>query len=242
MYLTDLATACRKSGLPVVEVAGWKTRGKGPFVSVSHVVPHHTATSASAYEDANYPSLNLVVDGRDLDGDGDIDGPLANLGLGRDGTVYVIAAGYANHAGVVRQANMGNAYTIGIEAEHDGISPWPVELVLAYAKLCKALCDHYGVPYSRVLGHKEVCSPAGRKTDPNFDMPTFRELIPDADAEDDDMPYTDWPEADRNALVNDVANAVVKRILRQADITKPGGEHVSVAEALREGRNQKAAK
>jgi hypothetical protein len=240
MYLTDLATAVRKSGLPVVEVSGWKTRGKGPFVSVSHIVPHHTATPASAYASSNYPALNLVTYGRDLDGDGDIDGPLANLGLGRDGTVYVIAVGYANHAGVVRQANMGNAYTIGIEAEHDGVSPWPVELILAYAKLCKALCDHYGLPYSRVLGHKEVCSPPGRKIDPNFDMNTFRDLIPDADAEDDDMPYTDWPEKDRNALVADVAEAVAKRVLRQADITPNDDEHVSVAKALRE--NRKAAK
>lgn len=235
MYLTDLVTAVRKSGLPVVEVDGWKTRGHGNFVSVSHIVPHHTATPASAYEHANYPALGTVRDGRS-----DLSGPLANLGLGRDGTVYVIAAGYAYHAGDVRQTNMGNAYSIGIEAEHDGVSPWPVDLILAYAKLCKALCDHYGVPYSRVLGHKEVCAPVGRKIDPNFDMRTFRDLIPDADAEDEDMPYTDWPEADREALVNDVAAAVAKRVLRQADITKPGGEHVSVAEALRDDR--KAAK
>ena len=47
----------------------------------------------------------------------------------------------------------------------------------AYAKLCKALCKEFGLSTSRVLGHKEVCSPTGRKVDPNFNMNEFRAKV-----------------------------------------------------------------
>lgn len=170
MMLTDLADAARKSGLPVVEVDGWRKRGHGQLVGVRTIVVHHTATSANAKGD--YPSLRIVRDGRS-----DLAGPLANLGLGRDGTVYVIAAGVAWHAGKVREPDYGNVYSIGIEAEHPGIGVWTNAQYDAYVRLCVALCEHYHLPASRVLGHKEVCAPAGRKTDPNFDMVEFRREI-----------------------------------------------------------------
>lgn len=168
MMLTDLATACRKSGLKVEEVSGWKTRGHGQMTSVETIVCHHTAGPATG----NYPSLGVVRDGR-----AGLPGPLAQLGLGRDGTVYVIAAGVAYHAGDVRSTAYNNWRAIGIEAEATGVTTWPEVQMDAYARLCAALCDHYDVPASRVLGHKEVCSPAGRKIDPNFDMAAFRGRI-----------------------------------------------------------------
>lgn len=171
MLLTDLADACRKSGLPVEEVPGWKTRGHGQMLAVRTIVCHHTAGPATG----NYPSLGVVRDGRS-----DLPGPLSQLGLGRDGTVYVIAAGLSYHAGSVRQSDYGNSWSIGIEAEATGVTAWPAVQMEAYARLCAALCEHYGVPVSRVLGHKEVCAPAGRKTDPNFDMAAFRAAVTEA--------------------------------------------------------------
>lgn len=167
MMLTDLADACRKSGLKVVEVDGWKGRGHGPMSSVDTIACHHTATSAKAA--GNYPSLGIVRDGRS-----DLPGPLAQLGLGRDGTVYVIAAGVCYHAGATFEKRQDNWHAIGIEAEHDGLSPWPAAQQNAYIRLCAALCEHYGLAADRVLGHKEIATPLGRKVDPNFDMPAFR--------------------------------------------------------------------
>ena len=167
MLLTDLADACRKSGLPVVEVDGWRTRGHGHFAGLTGIVCHHTATPAAAPGD--YPSLRIVRDGRS-----DLPGPLSQLGLGRDGTVYVIAAGVAWHAGSTFYPRQDNWHTIGIEAEHDGASPWPAPIRNAYPTLVAALCEHYGIPLSNVEGHKEVAAPRGRKVDPNFDMSTFR--------------------------------------------------------------------
>lgn len=170
MLLTDLADACRKSGLKVVEVDGWRTRGHGQMTAVVTIACHHTATAKSAA--GEYPSLRIVRDGRP-----DLPGPLAQLGLGRDGTVYVIAAGVAYHAGETFERSQDNWHAIGIEAEHDGVSPWPTAQVDAYARLCAALVEHYGLSVDRVQGHKEIAAPRGRKIDPNFDMVDFRRRV-----------------------------------------------------------------
>lgn len=179
MMLTDLAKAARKSGLTVVEQPGWKKRGVGQMVAVKTITCHHTATPASAK--GNYPSMNVVTNGR-----ADLRGPLANLGLGRDGTVYVIAAGYANHAGPSLAIAYTSPYAIGIEAEHPGVGKWPDVQYDAYVALCRALIDHYGLPVTAVMGHKETRSPRGAKVDPNFDMTAFRAAV--ATHQEDIMP------------------------------------------------------
>lgn len=168
MMLTELAKVARAAGLTVVEVDGWKSRGHGEMGAVNGVVCHHTAGPANGA----MPSLNVVVHGR-----ADLPGPLCNFALGRDGTVYVVAAGLAYHAGAVRDPRWSNGHMIGIEAEGTGHDAWPAVQMDAYARLCRALSDHYGFPVSAVLGHKEVCAPPGRKVDPNFDMPTFRARV-----------------------------------------------------------------
>lgn len=170
MMLTDLADACRKSGLKVVEVDGWQTRGHGQFLGVNSIVLHHTATPRAAAGD--YPSLRVVRDGRP-----DLDGPLSQVGLGRSGTVYVIAAGVAWHAGSTFYPRQDNWHAIGIEAEHDGRSPWPMVQHTAYVRLVAALAEHYGIALSNVQGHKEVAKPIGRKPDPTFDMTDFRRRV-----------------------------------------------------------------
>lgn len=159
MYLTDLASVLRKAGLNVIEVSGWKTRGHGGMNKPRGIIWHHTATPARA--EGNYPSLGTVTHGRK-----DLKGPLANLGLGRDGTWYVIAAGQAWHAGSGSYPGLsGNIDTIGIEAEHPGTAghPWPKKQLESYRKGSAALAKHYGIPASKVIGHKEWTT---RKVDP----------------------------------------------------------------------------
>jgi hypothetical protein len=171
VYLSKLADICRAAGLKVVEVRGWKTRGHGPMASVKTIVCHHTAGPRAG----NMPSLNIITNGRP-----GLDGPLAHLGLARDGTVYVVAAGLAYHAGQVRSPSYANAYAVGIEAEATGVDPWPAVQTAAYATLCAALVKAFGLTPARVLGHKEVCYPVGRKTDPNFAMGPFRTRVTEA--------------------------------------------------------------
>lgn len=171
MYLTDLADAARSSGLPVDGVPGWQTRGVGPMVRVNGVTCHHTGTPASVTGDI--PTLPVLADGHRT-----LSGPLCNIGLSKSGVVWIVAAGYANHAGVSHKTSWTNPYMIGIEAEHaGGTQPWPKVQYDAYVKLCRALSDWYKFPVSEVKGHKETAYPAGRKPDPTFNMTLFRTKV-----------------------------------------------------------------
>lgn len=177
VYLGDLADVCREAGLTVREVPGWKTRGRpastGGFNPVG-VLCHHTATPPTMSDAA---LVDLLVKGRS-----DLPGPLCQLGLMRDGTVYVIAAGRANHAGTAKAsgtvaAGDGNALYLGIEAANTGTGePWPKAQYDAYVRLCAVLSLRItGGSIGTVRGHKET-SVTG-KIDPTFDMSKFRDDV-----------------------------------------------------------------
>lgn len=166
-YLTNLATIARRTGFPVVEQPGWKTRGHGPMSTVRSVICHHDAARQSP------STFNTVIQ----NGRADLPGPLAHFALRRDGTIHVVAAGMAYHAGAVTDSSIyGNSHSIGIEAGNDGVGePWPDVQLRAYRALCAELCKAFGLPASRVKGHKEICYPKGRKIDPRgIDMSAFR--------------------------------------------------------------------
>lgn len=169
MRLDNLADVCRAAGLTVQEVPGWKARGRPFAATPQSIICHHTA---GAQNRKDYPSLAVVRDGRR-----DLPGPLAQLGLGRSGTVYVIASGRANHAGRTSHPRYRNGASIGIEAENSGREPWPPEQMTAYAVLVAALIRAYGIPLAHVQGHKEVAVPRGRKPDPSFPMDVFRGTV-----------------------------------------------------------------
>src|SRR5690606_25679991 len=106
------------------------------------------------------------------------------IGLGRDGTVYLIAAGRANHSGKGKGYGMPTdgaaGYSLGIEAESTGYGDWTAAQRDAYPRLVAALCRRYGVPVERVIGHKEWARPKGRKIDPAGwpgDMDGFRRTV-----------------------------------------------------------------
>ncbi|GAB3042277.1 N-acetylmuramoyl-L-alanine amidase [Sediminivirga luteola] len=168
-YLTDLVTIARRTGYPVREVQGWRTRGRSAMSATSSLMVHHTASAAGR----NAPSLNVVTHGRV-----GLPGPLCHYLLARDGTIYVVAAGRANHAGTVSATRYTNPRSIGIEAENNGVGePWTAQQMDAYAKLCRAIADHYRIPIGDVVGHKEAARPLGRKIDPTFSMPAFRDRV-----------------------------------------------------------------
>jgi len=173
-YLTWLADVARSSGLPVVETAGWKARGHAEYIECRGVVAHHTGSSGTG----NYPSLNTIISGRP-----DLSGPLAAYGLGRDGTVYVIAAGVCWHAGDGIEwggwlpANEGNWYSLGIEAESIGTrDDWTPAQRDAYPRLVAAILHYLGQPASRLAGHKEF-STAGKIDPAYWDMNQFRAQV-----------------------------------------------------------------
>lgn len=160
-------------GLNVIEVPGWQNRGHGDEGKVMGVLCHHTCGPLHG----NLPDLNVLVDGRP-----DLGGPLCNLGLGRDGTYYAIAAGKGWHAGhgIWQGVTDGNGHLIGIEAENTGETKgprtdvWPDVQMAAYKRGVAAILTHIGAPAIMCAGHKEYATPHGRKDDPNFDMVKFR--------------------------------------------------------------------
>jgi hypothetical protein len=161
------------SGLKVSLVDGWENRGARDVGRIFGVVCHHTAGP----RDRNMPSLNTLINGRP-----DLPGPLAQLGLGRDGTYFVITAGRANHAGRGNWRGVvnGNSNFIGIEAENTGLPtdfPWPDVQIDAYHRGVAAILTHIGQGAEFCAGHKEYALPPGRKDDPDFDMVPFRAAV-----------------------------------------------------------------
>ena len=125
---------------------------------------------------AGMPSLRVLIEGRS-----DLSGPLAQLGLGRDGTYYVIAAGRAFHAGpgVWNGVSTGNSSFIGIEAENTGLpgDRWPDIQMDAYRHGVAAILTHIGRGPECCAGHCDYALPKGRKTDPSFSTDAFRASV-----------------------------------------------------------------
>jgi hypothetical protein len=204
VYIAWLADAARTTGYRVVEVAGWRSRGHGAMRLVEGVVGHHTATPARAGGD--YPSLNVVTNGRS-----DLAGPLAHLGLGRDGTVYVIAAGVGWHAGASNWDGFVdlNDEFIGIEAESPGDGTWTAAQRDCYPKLVGALLRYMNRPKERYAGHKDVCRPPGRKIDPaGIDTAWMQNTAAKyitggggaAPGQEDDVRPSEWNDADKKVV------------------------------------------
>ena len=161
MRLDWLADVLRDAGCAVYEMSGWRDRGKD-LVSVEGVVWHHTASTDH--------TSDLAMERILRDGRRDLPGPLAQLGLRRDGTWVTVAAGRANHNGYGTWGNQ----SIGIEAYNDGVGePWPTAQIDSWVVGTAAICHRLGLPASRVLGHRET--DPKRKIDPRgLDMGVMR--------------------------------------------------------------------
>jgi hypothetical protein len=93
---------------------------------------------------------------------------LSQLGLARDGTVYVVAAGLSNHAGAGSYVNIpkdyGNYYLIGIEMESAGLPPYdwtPDQIRVAPhvgAALERAYLTRFPAELRLQIGHAEYSS------------------------------------------------------------------------------------
>lgn len=144
-----IATRLRAEGLRVVEVAGWRDRGSASF-NPRGFVWHHTAGPLRG----NAPSLTVCIYGRP-----GVPGPLCNVFQARDGTVYVVAAGRANHAGSGGwQGLSGNSSVYGLEIENTGYNtgplaePWRLDQLAVAARVARAVSPG---PVSLMCHHKE---------------------------------------------------------------------------------------
>lgn len=164
-YQTHLADTFRAAGLTVVEIPGWETRGDDDL-DPRGIILHHTVTTKAADK--------LLAYGR-----ADLAGPLANWSTQRDGTIHLVAAGTANHAGrfsVVSNPALRwspratqNRHTYGDEAINSGTGqPWPEAQIDSMVIAAAAVSRHHGWTAERTIGHKEWTT---RKIDPAFINP-----------------------------------------------------------------------
>jgi len=209
-YLTWLADACRDTGYPTVEVAGWRTAGHGPMTAAHGVVGHWTAGPAQTATKANAPSLRVVIDGRP-----GLDGPLCNVYTAFDGTLYVVAAGLAWHAGVsawLGEKNLNDTF-VGNEVESPGDFVYTAAQLDVTPRLHAALLRRMDRTADWSCAHFECALPAGRKPDgPARDMNAFRRTVAAYLAnpstirkQEDDMALSDED-------VDKVADAVVAKL------------------------------
>lgn len=155
-------------GVKVVEFQGWKNRGQGDFGRIWGVVAHHTGSDNASPASIAYGHPGLQ-------------GLLSQIHLGRDGTATIVGAGIAWHAGVGSwagiQKNNANPVTIGVEAASNGTSPWPPQMLDAYARICAAICWYLGHSSLRTIGHKEWAAIQGKWDPGGIDMNQFRAKI-----------------------------------------------------------------
>ena len=177
--LTWLPEVLKAAGLKVAVEPGFENRGRGDVGQILGVICHHTAGP----KNGNMPSLGVLKNGRRASaGSKALPGPLAQLGLARDGTWIVIAAGRAIHAGegMFKGIRTGNSSFIGIEAENTGLptdTPWPAVQIDAYQRGVAAILRKIGKDETFCCGHKEFALPKGRKPDPSLDMNEFRAKV-----------------------------------------------------------------
>jgi hypothetical protein len=177
--MLDLAAIARGAGLRTVEVnhvaggriiegPGWrKHAASGSFAPIG-VMNHHDALKIGTTPAVR---VNLLRNGRS-----DLPGPLCNIGLGQDGTVYVIAGGRANDSGTGNQDVLdriraglapagdartkgtvnGNAFFYDIEWANNGVGEaYPDVQLDAGFRLNAALLGAMRRPANSALEHRE---------------------------------------------------------------------------------------
>lgn len=233
-----LADEFRAAGLTVIEVDGWRNRGRpastGDYDPRHGLTKHHTGATSSKANPG--PTLRTLIVGRP-----DLPGPLAPWSVRFDGVVVVIAAGRCNHAGRVGKrvpfaalGADGNALFMGDEVDTNGIQKLPAAQRHAVAVTAAVYLDHFRHRDEIPLHRHEDISGTGKWDIGNIGTAQLRQDAARV-REDEDMDYRDWPDGAKRALQDDVSAAVVSRLLG-SDVD-PGKPRLSVRQALRQAAN-----
>jgi hypothetical protein len=189
----NLPDLLKKAGLQVVEIDGWRTRGRP--VSTGEFKPvgsnnHHDARKdevGDTADDLQWAKW-LFLTGRGTE----LPPPLCQLALSMEGVVYVGASGRANHAGVARPSGSvaggdGNALYVGTEWMLSGTQAIPKTMYDAAIKLNGVLLDVLGSSVQAISCHYQT-STTGKWDigDPNgvpfnghkvLNVPLFRDHV-----------------------------------------------------------------
>jgi hypothetical protein len=155
-FTNAVVEGLRYNKVPVAFQAGWATRGNGyEFVNgrPEGLIVHHTG---SAYD----TGLSILVNGRS-----DLDPPLCNSCTHADGTIRIIAAHPANHAGPAGGPSLGpftkgglfNPRVWGNEVMYPGTQPWTPAQYRSVRILGGVICGILGYrDTEHIRGHFET--------------------------------------------------------------------------------------
>lgn len=152
---TWLPQTLRDAGINVVETSGWRSRSHGELPSNVKVVWHHDASppgdspGALNWMISNYPESS------------------ANIWVNRQGVWHMVGTGVSWHAGRVKDGMPDNFSSIGIETDHTTAELWPPAQLDSLRKGTAAIFAKQGVAADWLHFHKTICSPTGRKSDPD---------------------------------------------------------------------------
>jgi hypothetical protein len=231
MTAAQVVTQLKKWGLKYVEIPGWATHnreGHGAWGPINGFIWHHTGadvTDAKAY-----------AGGTLYKGLADLPGPLCHFSIGKDGTVYLVGWGRANHAGggdpvtlqhVINEDYTGqlkptrgnsngvdgNAHFYGVEIQYSGSHQMADAQYAAARRLSAAILDFHGWTEKSVIAHGEWSSD---KWDPGY-APGKIMAMPGVRA-DVKATLTAGPDQEDDVAlttddINKVAAAVVKALL-----------------------------
>lgn len=159
-YVSDMAVTLRAAGIKVKEYPGWATRGHGPLSTATpDITWHHDASpKGDSPGVADYMYKGLVNSSSPGD---------AQIWVDRYGVWHLLGAGRAWHAGAVLNKAWSNYYNIGIETDHTVGEDWPPAMLESLRKGTAALLKKWGKSSEHMHFHKSICSPPGRKVDPD---------------------------------------------------------------------------
>lgn len=164
-----LMDAIKSGGAKCVGVRSWKTHNRTKatgktFGGVNGIMVHHTVTKGKQ------ATIDICYNGH-----ASLPGPLCHGVISKDGSVNLVSAGYANHAGLGdddvfravvaekpiptdNEANTdGNKHFYGFECENlgDGKDPWPAVQLTGIINACAGICVKKGWSEKSVIGHLE---------------------------------------------------------------------------------------
>jgi hypothetical protein len=185
MTASQAVAQLKKWRIKYVEIPGWATHNrnsKGAWGGVNGFIWHHTGADVDVDDAKGYASGTLYR------GLADLPGPLCHFSIGKDGTVYLVGWGRANHAGggdpavlnhVInedyssqlhptkgnRDGVDGNAHFYGVEIQYSGSHAMAPAQYAAALKLSAAILDFHDWSERSVIAHGEWSSD---KWDPGY--------------------------------------------------------------------------
>lgn len=159
-------TALQAAGITVRELPGWQERSHGPLPAAPAIVWHHDASPPGD----SPGSLDWMV--------GNWDHGSANCWVDRYGAWTLVGCGVAWHAGTVLPGMPGNHDSVGIETDHTIGEAWPTAQLDSLRAGTAALLNLWHRRGPGLYFHKQICSPPGRKPDPDgLDLATERAAV-----------------------------------------------------------------